>query len=165
MKRPEIEMVKIDSLIPWPGNPRIHGEDVAAIVKSIKEFGWTNPVLAQRGTNRVLAGHGRLLAARKAGITEVPVVYLEMDDQKSSAYTIADNKLAEGSSWDAQALKDIFVELDDGAFDIELTGFTKNEVKMFFDGGDPEQQGDDEKPEPKPVVCPKCKNRFVPKKK
>lgn len=162
-KHLRVEVVPIDALVPWPGNPRRHGEDVKAIAKSIKAFGWTSPILAQRGSNRVIAGHGRILAAREVGIKEVPVIFLDIDERQATAYTIADNRLPENSEWDSLALKEAFAEIDDGAFDMELTGFKLDEVKSFF--GDGIANDDDEPREPRPVKCPKCGEPFVPKRR
>lgn len=164
------ENVPVGMLIPWPGNPRQHEDhDVAVIVKSIKEFGFTNPILAQRGSYRVIAGHGRLQAAKKMGLAEVPVIFLDITDQKKiEALTVMDNRSAELSRWDYGALKDILARLDDGAFDVSLTGFDKDEISKLFDG--PEEEDEDESggpsdPVPVPVVCPKCRNKFVPRKR
>lgn len=129
----KIETVKLSELKPWPGNPRAHGPDVDALVRSVETFGWTNPILVQRGTNRVIAGHGRLLAAKKAGLKEVPVIFLDLNDQQADAYTIADNRLAENSEWDEGKLKEILIALDDGAFDIGLTGFDRKALDKMID--------------------------------
>jgi DNA modification methylase len=93
------------------------------LVKSIEHYGWTNPVLVQAGTNRIIAGHGRVEAAKAIGKTEVPVIVLDMDDRDAKAYLVADNQLATLSEWDMTALKDILADLDDGSFDMDLTGF------------------------------------------
>lgn len=129
----EIKKVPLSLLNVFDLNPRKHGEDVDAIVKSIQRFGWTNPILVQKGTNRIIAGHGRAEAALKAGLKEVPVIELEMDDRDATAYTVADNKIAELSSWDQKALKEILVGLDDGAFDLELTGFPEVELGALIE--------------------------------
>ena len=102
---------QVNKLKPFPGNPRKHDTDVEHLVKSIEHFGWTNPVLVQEKTNRIIAGHGRLEAAKAAGIKQVPVIFLEMTDRDADAYTIADNKLAELSTWDQEKLTAMLAEL------------------------------------------------------
>jgi ParB-like chromosome segregation protein Spo0J len=132
--RPELKIheVDINELKLFPGNPRVH-HDLDLLVKSIETFGWTNPILVQEKTNRVLAGHGRLLAARKAGLKVVPVIYLDLTDELASAYTITDNRLSEKSEWDFPMLKDLILEIDTGALDISITGFQPDELKKMFD--------------------------------
>src|SRR5690606_23334754 len=94
--RMRIEYVSPDVLRPFEGNPRTISErGLEKLQRSVEEFGFTNPILVQRGTNMIIAGHQRLKAAKAAGLTEVPVVYLDMDDTTAKAYTIADNRLAE----------------------------------------------------------------------
>ena len=133
MKKLEVKTVPLSSLHPFPGNPRRHGPDIDALVKSVAHYGWTNPILIQRGTGRIIAGHGRYEAAKKAGLAEVPVIELDLDDRDASAYTMADNKLAENSEWDFKLLQENLCELDDGAFDMALTGFGEEELKKMVD--------------------------------
>ncbi len=137
-----VKTVKITSLKPHPRNPRQHPEGALnKLVKSIKEFGWTNPVLVSKD-GYVLAGHARLKAAEKAGLTEVPVIYLDLEGAKADAYLIADNKIQELTDWDLPALKDILQDLDDGQFDLTLTGFDEKEIEQLmtqFNPGDGEQ--------------------------
>ena len=133
----QIEQVAVESLIPYARNSRTHSdEQVAQIAASIKEFGWTNPILID-GESGIIAGHGRLLAARKLGMAEVPVIQLDgMTDTQKRAYIIADNKLALNAGWDDELLKLELGELDLEGFDIELTGFTQEEI----DALNPEEQ-------------------------
>lgn len=128
-----IQHVLLSRLKPWPGNPRTK-HDVAAISKSIGHFGFVNPILVQKGTWRVIAGHGRIAAAKKAGLTEVPVVVLDLDDKDAAAYTVADNRLTEKSEWDLPRLKTLLADLDNGSFDLELTGFDADDLARMFDG-------------------------------
>lgn len=166
MKNLQVEAVDIGALKPWERNPRAHKEDIDALVKSIQTFGWTNPILVQRETNRVIAGHGRLEAAKRAGLTQVPVIYLDLDDKKATAYTIADNKLAENSEWDIPQLKELLVELDSGDFDLTATGYNEAELKALIDWerdtfapvGIEEQSRLDQK---KPIQCPECGHEFT----
>ena len=133
----QIEQVAISELIPYARNSRTHsGEQVAQIAASIREFGWTNPILID-GANGIIAGHGRLLAARKIGMSEVPVIQLDgMTDTQKRAYIIADNKLALNAGWDDELLGLELGELDLEGFDLELTGFTQEEI----DALNPEEQ-------------------------
>jgi len=120
MTSKELQVVtrEISQLKPWRGNPRKHSDDVDALVRSIERFGWTNPILIQRGTLRVIAGHGRLQAAKDAGLTSVPTIELDLDDQDADAYTVADNRLGELSEWDTDALTNILDSLTDAGYDI-----------------------------------------------
>ena len=133
----QIEQVAISELIPYARNSRTHSdEQVAQIAASIKEFGWTNPILVD-GDKGIIAGHGRLLAARKLGMAQVPVIQLDgMTDTQKKAYIIADNKLALNAGWDEELLKLELGELDIEGFDLELTGFTQEEI----DALNPEEQ-------------------------
>jgi ParB-like chromosome segregation protein Spo0J len=99
----KIEQRKIDALIPFARNSRTHSdEQVAQIAASIREFGWTNPILVD-ADNGILAGHGRLLAARKLGMGEVPVISLDgLTEAQKRALVIADNKLALNAGWDME---------------------------------------------------------------
>jgi len=133
----QIEQVAISELIPYARNSRTHSdEQVAQIAASIKEFGWTNPILID-GESGIIAGHGRLLAARKLGMKEVPVIQLSgMTDTQKKAYIIADNKLALNAGWDDELLRLELGELDIEGFELELTGFSKEEI----DALNPEEQ-------------------------
>lgn len=125
----KIEKWKIDKLIPYARNSRTHSdEQVAQIAASIKEWGWTTPVLVDE-TGQIIAGHGRILAARKLGIEEVPVILAKgWTDAQKRAYVIADNKLALNAGWDNEMLALEFGELEGVGFDLELTGFTLDEI-------------------------------------
>lgn len=128
----EIKTVKLSTLRPHPKNPRTHPESaITKLVKSVQEFGWTNPILVSKD-GYILAGHARLKAAEKAGLKEVPVIYLPLAGDKAIAYMIADNKLQDETDWDYHDLKDLLQELDTGAFDIELTGFDMEEIEELF---------------------------------
>jgi DNA modification methylase len=123
----EHKIVSVEDLIPYALNSRTHSdEQVAQLAASIREFGFTNPVLIDQDAN-LIAGHGRLLAARKAKMAQVPaVVVTGLDDRKRRALVIADNKLALNAGWDEEALR---VELEDLAGDFgELMGFSEEEL-------------------------------------
>jgi len=134
MKLPDtLEAIQIDALIPYARNSRTHSDaQVAQIAASIKEFGFTNPVLIDAGGG-IIAGHGRVLAARKLGLSEVPCIRLEhLTDAQKRAYVIADNRLALNSGWDTEMLKVEFADLQELGFDLELTGFDLDEIKELL---------------------------------
>ena len=130
MKLPDtLEAIQIDALIPYARNSRTHSDaQVAQIAASIKEFGFTNPVLIDAGGG-IIAGHGRVLAARKLGLTDVPCIRLShLTATQARALVIADNKLAMNAGWDNDMLALEFAELTDMGFDLDLTGFTADEI-------------------------------------
>lgn len=134
MKLPDtLEAIQIDALIPYARNSRTHSDaQVAQIASSIKEFGFTNPVLIDGGGG-IIAGHGRVLAARKLGLTDVPCIRLDhLTDAQKRAYVIADNRLALNSGWDTEMLKVEFADLQELGFDLELTGFDLDEIKELL---------------------------------
>jgi ParB-like chromosome segregation protein Spo0J len=153
----EIKTVKISELRPHPKNPRVHPDSaIEKLERSIKEYGWTNPVLVS-ADGYVLAGHARLKAAEKAGISEVPVIYLPLEGAKAEAYLIADNRLQDETDWDYEKLKDLLQELDAGEFDLELTGFGMDEIEeLMTQFHVPEEIVEDEVPEPpkEPITKP-----------
>jgi len=125
----------VDKLIPYINNSRTHSdEQIAQIAASIKEFGWTNPILVD-GANGIIAGHGRLMAARKLGYTEVPTIELkDLTETQRKAYIIADNRLALNAGWDNEMLRLELAEIGDLGFDLELTGFSAEEItELQFD--------------------------------
>ena len=120
---------KVTELIPYVNNARTHNEEqVIQIAASIKEFGFTNPVLID-GDNGIIAGHGRLMAAKKLGLEEVPTIELSyLSEAQRKAYILADNKLALNSGWDNDLLAIEFAELGELGFDLDLTGFSSEEI-------------------------------------
>jgi len=129
----KIEHVNIESLIPYAMNSRTHSDDqVAKIAASIKEFGFNNPVLID-DENTIIAGHGRVMAARKIGLKDIPCVKLShLSPAQRKAYIIADNRLALDAGWDMEILKAEFSALDELDFDISLTGFSSEEITDMF---------------------------------
>ncbi len=125
----QIEQISIQALIPYARNSRTHSDaQVAQIAASIREFGFTNPVLIDKDGG-IIAGHGRVMGARKLGMTEVPCIRLaHLTDTQKRAYIIADNKLALNAGWDEELLAVEFSELADAGFDLGLTGFTDEEI-------------------------------------
>lgn len=128
-----VEMIGIDRLVPYARNSRTHSdEQVAQIAASIREFGFTNPVLID-GDGGIIAGHGRVLGARKLGLAEVPCIRLaHLTEAQRRAYVIADNKLALNAGWDDEMLALELAELGDDGFDLDLTGFTDEEIKALM---------------------------------
>ncbi len=150
--RLKIAYRKVADLKPYAGNARTHSDkQIDQIAASIRQFGFVNPVLID-GDDGIVAGHGRVAAARKLGIDEVPVIELaHLSDAERRAYVIADNRLAELAGWDQeilaielQALSDM--ELD---FDLEITGFETAEIDLLLEDGDAsDRDPDDAVPEP-----------------
>lgn len=133
-RHPEkIEQRAVEKLIPYARNSRTHSDaQVAQIAASIKEWGWTTPILIDE-TEQVIAGHGRLMAARKLGMAEVPVIVAAgWTDAQKRAYVIADNKLALNAGWDEALLALEFEDLQALEFDLELTGFSDEEIKALM---------------------------------
>jgi len=128
---PKIETRLVADLIPYAANSRTHSDaQVAQIAASIKEFGWTNPILVS-GDNSIIAGHGRLLAARKLGMEEVPVIVLDhLSKAQQRALVIADNQLALNAGWDMDMLKAEIEDLSLEDFNLDLLGFDEK----FLDG-------------------------------
>jgi DNA modification methylase len=128
---PKIETRSVADLIPYAANSRTHSDaQVAQIAASIKEFGWTNPILID-GDNTIIAGHGRLLAARKLGLEEVPAIILDhLTKAQQRALVIADNQLALNAGWDMDMLKAEIEDLSLEDFNLEILGFDDD----FLDG-------------------------------
>ena len=125
-------------LVPYARNSRTHSEaQVAQIAASIREFGWTNPVLVD-GENGIIAGHGRVMAARILGLDQVPCIELAgMSDAQRRAYVIADNKLALNAGWDEAALEAELAALTEQGFDLRLIGFDADELSAILGDADP----------------------------
>jgi len=121
--------VSTGDLVPYLSNSRTHSDaQVNQIAASIKEFGFTNPVLID-GNHGIIAGHGRVLAAQKIGLDEVPCLVLDhLSDEQKRAYIIADNKLALNASWDEDKLIAEIARLEEDGFDVDLTGFSEMEI-------------------------------------
>jgi DNA modification methylase len=126
-----VKYVAIGALEPYAANARTHSDDqIGQIVASIKEFGWTNPILVD-GENGIIAGHGRLRAAQKLGMANVPVIELVgLSDVQKRAYILADNQLALNAGWDAPMLASELQELSAAGFDLDLIGFADLDALM-----------------------------------
>jgi DNA modification methylase len=128
-----IEHWPVNRLIPYARNARTHSDaQVAQIAASIREFGFTNPILVDTGDG-IIAGHGRLLAARLLKLETVPVIVLDhLTETQKRAYIIADNKLAENAGWDDEALQVELAELKQAGFDLDLVGFDDEELARLL---------------------------------
>lgn len=147
---PALQQVAIDALVPYARNARVHSdEQVAQIAASIREFGFTNPVLVD-AEGGIIAGHGRVLAARRLGMREVPAIRVDyMSEAQKRAYIIADNKLALNAGWDDELLALELGELGDLGLDLALTGFSEDELAELHIGIEDEVEGltdEDESP-------------------
>lgn len=164
----KIESLPIERLIPYARNSRTHSDaQIAQVAASIREFGFTNPVLID-GADGIIAGHGRVLAARKLGLEKVPCIRLaHLSETQKRAYVIADNKLALNAGWDEEMLGLELAELREVDFDLDLTGFDGDAIESFLNPPEPdfapgteEDQGKlDEK---SPIECPHCRKFFTP---
>lgn len=128
-----VEYRKVEALIPYARNPRTHSEaQIAKIAASIVEYGWTNPVLVD-GDNGIIAGHGRLAAARKLGLDQVPVIELaHLTVAQKRALVIADNRLALDAGWDEEMLALELAELSESGYELALTGFDGSELERLL---------------------------------
>lgn len=135
----QVTFRQVADLIPYVNNSRTHSdEQVLQIASSIKEFGFTNPILTDED-NGIIAGHGRLMAAMKLGLSEVPTIVLEgLTEAQKKAYVIADNKLALNAGWEIDLLKIELNNLDDLDFDLSILGFDEIELSKMFDSDETE---------------------------
>ena len=133
----QIETIAIDRLIPYARNSRTHSDaQVAQIAASIKEFGFTNPVLID-ADGGIIAGHGRVMGARKLGLADVPCIRLaHLTAAQKRAYIIADNKLALNAGWDDEMLALEMLDLRDVDYALPLTGFSADELSQIFSAFD-----------------------------
>jgi DNA modification methylase len=137
-----VELWPIDRLIPYARNSRTHSdEQVAQVAASIVTFGWTNPILAGPD-GVVIAGHARLLAARKLGMTEVPVIVLaDLTESERRAFVLADNKLALNAGWDEEMLRVELESLKDDDFNLDVVGFSAEELEVILAGPEETHEG------------------------
>jgi DNA modification methylase len=148
----QIELRSVRTLLPHARNSRTHSdEQVAQVAGSIREFGWTNPILID-SEDVVIAGHARLLAARKLGMAEVPVIVLaHLTPAQKRALIIADNKLALNAGWDEDMLRAEVAALQEDGFDLDAVGFSDDELRVLLadqdQSGEGESAGDDQIPE------------------
>lgn len=129
----KIKNVKITALKPYENNAKIHSDyQIGLLVKSIKEFGFINPVLVDE-ENNVIAGHGRIEAAKQLNIKELPVITIEgLTEAEKQAYIIADNRLSELAFWDNRVIARELKDLQDSDFDTDVTGFSIEDIDFSF---------------------------------
>lgn len=134
----EMQEVSLDLLRPYEKNAKVHGEkQLEQLANSIKEFGFLSPCLVERGTYNLIAGHGRVEAARRLGMETVPCVFVEdISEEQRRAYILADNRLTELGGWDYETVDAELKELYEAGFDISLTGFELDLDKMETDTGE-----------------------------
>lgn len=158
----EVAYMKVSDLTPDSRNARKHADaDIAAICASIRDFGFCDPVAVWGPKNVIVEGHGRVLAAQKLGMTEVPVIRLDnLTDDQRRAYALAHNRTAELSGWDFPELDATLAELE-ASFDMSLYGFDSavpaDELEELFAPSAPKQQSEEKR-----VQCPHCGEWFVP---
>jgi|688.fasta_scaffold138814_1 ParB-like chromosome segregation protein Spo0J len=161
----KIEQIKTSMLIPYARNSRTHSEaQVAQIAGSIREFGFTNPVLID-AENGIIAGHGRIMAAQKLGLEEVPCIRLDhLTETQRKAYIIADNKLALNSGWDETMLGLELADLRELDFDLNMTGFDGDEIERLLnppeESAAPSDFADVDENIETEHECPKCSYRW-----
>ena len=154
-KKLKVEYKKISDLIPYVNNTRTHSDtQVLQIASSIKEFGFTNPILIDE-EGRVIAGHGRIMGAKKLGLDEAPTITLKgLTEAQRKAYIIADNKLALNSGWDEELLKVELQALDEIDFDLSVIGFDEDELSSYLDDTELTEGLTDEDDVPEPPEKP-----------
>ena len=131
----EMQLVDIAKLIPYINNARTHSpEQVTKLRASLREFGFVNPVIIDADYN-VIAGHGRLMAAKEEGIKEIPCVFVDyLTDAQKKAYILADNRMAMDAGWDEELLRVEIEALQGENFDVSLTGFSDDDLADLFAG-------------------------------
>ena len=127
------------TLVPWDKNPRNNAEAIKQVAKSIERFGFASPIVARQADGRIIAGHTRHAAALRLGLEDVPVRFLDIDEQKASALALADNKIGEIATWNDDTLGEILAELEQDGFDLDGLGWDEDELSGLLDWGKPEE--------------------------
>lgn len=140
----ELTLVSTDKLIPYANNARTHSqEQILKLRSSLREFGFINPVIVDRDLT-IIAGHGRVMAAKAEGIKKVPCVFVDhLTEAQKKAYILADNRMALDAGWDEELLRVELQELEGLNFDLGLTGFDEKELADFFAEDKAEVEDDD----------------------
>ncbi len=141
----DMQLVAVEKLVPYVNNARIHSqEQLIKLRSSLREFGFINPVIIDRDFN-VIAGHGRIAAAKEEGITEVPCVFVDyLTEAQKKAYILADNRMAMDAGWDEELLRIEIESLQGADFDVSLTGFGEDEIADLFAGDGEKDVKDDD---------------------
>jgi len=141
----EMQLIPLGKLVPYVNNARTHSpEQLAKLRSSLREFGFINPVIIDRDFN-VIAGHGRIAAAKEEGITEVPCVFVDyLTEAQKKAYILADNRMALDAGWDEELLRIEIESLQGADFDVSLTGFGEDEIADLFSGDGEKDVKDDD---------------------
>ena len=126
-----IEEIELEKLHPWENNPRINDHAVEAVAKSISSFGFNVPIICDQN-HTIVAGHTRWKAAKKLGMTHIPVIIVELTETQRKAFSVADNKTAEIADWDYPKLRDILEELKNEDVNIRTLGFTSDEIRHLL---------------------------------
>lgn len=140
----EMQLVTIEKLVPYVNNARTHNpQQILKLRSSLREFGFINPIIIDREYN-VIAGHGRILAAKEESIKEVPCVFVDyLTPAQKKAYILADNRMAMDAGWDEELLRVEIESLQGADFDVALTGFDEKDIAELFEGDDGDTQEDD----------------------
>lgn len=162
----EMKIVKVKDLKPYKNNAKVHSDyQVGLIVESIKEFGFINPVLIDE-KNNVLAGHGRIEAAKVLGIEKLPAIIISgLSEIEKKAYIIADNRLGEIAAWDNRLIAEELKLLKEADFNTDVTGFSVDDIDFSF--LEEKEETENDKKEKKSVMggqaceCPRCKCLFM----
>lgn len=125
-------MVETNSLVEWSRNPRHNVHAVEAVAESIQRYGFATPIVARKADRRIIAGHTRYLAAKKLGLGEVPVRFLDLSEKDADALGVADNRLSELATWDEDILSELVAEFQGDGVDLDALGFSDDEVKALL---------------------------------
>lgn len=161
----DVVMMKLEDLVPYENNPRINEPAIGAVVESIRNFGWQQPIIVN-SENVIISGHTRYEAAKKMGLNEVPVVIAcELSEEQEIAFRIADNKTAEIAEWDFDVLKEEMDELAEMGESLLDTAFTEDEIKRIYgdgaieskiDGKESGSDGSGKTDKSESIICPRC---------
>jgi len=126
------EWVHLDQLVEWDQNPRFNDQAIDQIADSIKKFGFSSPIIARKADNKIIAGHTRFKAAQSLGMQFVPVRFMDLSETEAKALALADNRLGEIASWDDGLLGDVLSELKKEGVDMDILGFSQQEVDQLL---------------------------------
>lgn len=162
-KAPKIDHVDVGRLRPFGGNPRkIDPTELKKLQRSIREFGFVEPVVVRRADQLVIGGHQRIEAAKAEGLRKVPVIYIDnIDDDRAAMLNVALNKIS--GEWDWPKLGDLFGELDTGDLDLTLSGFDLDEIGELMGGLDEKAGSGDLDPDDEMITCSECGHRYKSK--